>query len=66
MGKEEKDEEKDGRITVEISGEVLKRTMALRAKREKMEGKPVSLAKIVRDAVTDEYRRVVEEEEERE
>ena len=64
MGKDEKDEKKDERITVEISGEVLKRTMALRAKREKMEGKPVSLAKIVRDAVTDEYRRVVEGEEE--
>jgi hypothetical protein len=59
-----KDEKKDGRITVEISGEVLRRTMALRAKREKTEGKPVSLAKIVRDAVTDEYRRVVEGEEE--
>jgi hypothetical protein len=40
--------------------------MALRAKREKMEGKPVSLAKVVRDAVTAEYRRVVEEKEERE
>ena len=64
MGKDEKDEKKDGRITVEISGEVLRRTMALRAKREKMEGKPVSLAKVVRDAVTDEYRRVVEGEEE--
>ena len=38
--------------------------MALRAKREKVEGKPVSLAKIVRDAVTAEYRRVVEGEEE--
>jgi hypothetical protein len=57
-------DEKDGRITVEISGEVLRKTMALRAKREKMEGKPVSLAKVVRDAVTEEYRRVVEGEEE--
>jgi hypothetical protein len=64
MGKEEKDEKKDGRITVEISGEVLRRSMALRAKREKVEGKPVSLAKVVRDAVTDEYKRVVEGEEE--
>jgi len=64
MGKDEKDEKKDGRITVEISGEVLRRTMALRAKLEKVEGKPVSLAKIVRDAVTAEYRRVVEVEEE--
>jgi len=64
MGKEEKDEKNDGRITVEISGKVLRRTMALRAKREKVEGKPVSLAKVVRDAVTEEYRRVLEVEEE--
>ena len=60
--KTEKEEKKEGRITVDIRGEVLKAAIALRHEREKKEGKVVSVSDVVRDAVTEKYEREIEKE----
>lgn len=44
-------DEKEERITVEITGPILRIAMALRAKSEKDTGKPISLAGVVREAL---------------
>ncbi len=51
--------EKKKRITVDISGEVLKQAIALRHGREKKEGKVISVSEIVRDAVKEKYEREI-------
>lgn len=56
-----KKEKQNGRITVEISGPILRAAMDLRAKREKESGKPISLAGIVREAVLAQHREEIDE-----
>ena len=57
--KTEKEEKKEGRITVDIRGEVLKAAIALRHEREKKEDKVISISDVVRDAVTEKYKREI-------
>ena len=59
-----KKEKPEGRITVEISGPILRAAMDLRAKREKESGKPISLAGVVREAVLAQHREEIGEEKE--
>ena len=61
---ETKKEESEERITVEISGPILRAAMDLRAKREKDSGKPTSLAGVVREAVLAQHREEIGEEKE--
>jgi len=58
---EKKRDEKEGRVTVEISGPILRVAMALRAKSEKDMGKPISLAGVVRGALIAQHLREIGE-----
>jgi len=56
------EDKKEARVTVDIRGEVLRQAMALRHRRERAEGKVVSVAEIVRDAIREKYEREIGEE----
>jgi hypothetical protein len=58
----EKEGKKEGRITVDISGEILKQAIALRHERENREGTVISISEVVRDAIKEKYKRDLEKE----
>jgi len=55
--KPEKEGKKEGRMTVDIRGEVLTAAIALRGELEKKEGKVVGISGVVRDAIMEKYER---------
>jgi hypothetical protein len=55
--KREKGDKKKARVSVNITGEVLKMALELRHEREKEESDVVSVSEIVRDAMKEKYRR---------
>ena len=55
----EKEGKKGGRITVDISGEILKQAIALRHERENREGSVISISEVVRDAIREKYDREI-------
>ncbi|MBE9595179.1 MAG: hypothetical protein IMF19_17070 [Proteobacteria bacterium] len=54
-----KEGKKEGRITVDISGEILKQAIALRHAREDKEGVVIGISEVVRDAVSAMYKREI-------
>ena len=55
--KREKWDKKKARVSVNITGEVLKMALELRHEQEKEESDVVSVSEIVRDATKEKYRR---------
>lgn len=48
MSKKSKEEERQSKVTVKLSGEVLEKVLKERAKREEETKKPVSIAEVVK------------------